>query len=373
MSMNTTKEEIKMKYDYLIVGAGITGATLAFELSGKGRRCLVVDRRDEVGGNCAIKIDNDIIIHKYGPHIFHTKHYYIYKFFTSLCNWFPYTHKIKVKIDNKIYSFPINLETLYQVFGITSPNKINQVIKKDTSSGGDNIEDFTISCVGKELYEMFYYGYSLKQWGRSPKQLPLEIAKRIPIRDTFDDTYYEGNQYQCLPYNYTEIFNSLLKHTQVCLGEDFTRKRNFYKSIANTIIYTGAIDEYFEYKYGDLEYRSVEYIHKIYDSTNVQGISVINYPSLKDRQTRSIEHRLLMKDCTSSKSVVSYEYSKEFMEGINERMYPIRTIKNLELYEKYKKAKGGEHDIIFCGRLGTFSYLDMDEAIKQAIDISTKL
>ncbi|HRV32401.1 MAG TPA: UDP-galactopyranose mutase [Candidatus Paceibacterota bacterium] len=356
-------------YDYLIVGAGLFGSVCSRELSNAGKECLIIDKRKHIGGNCYTENIEGINVHKYGAHIFHTSDENIWKYINKYSGFINYIHRVKVKYKNRIYSFPINLLTLYQLWGVCDPeeakNKIKQ--KQITIKNPHNLEDWILSQVGEEIYNIFIKGYTEKQWQRSPSELPTSIIRRLPIRFTYNDDYF-NDKFQGIPEDgYTKIFNNLLKYIPVKLNTNFLDNREYFLNIAKKIIYTGKIDEYFNYVYGRLEYRSLLFKHEILDIDDYQGISVINYPDLKIPFTRIIEHKHFEgnKDHIK-KTIITREYPQLY-DYTNDPYYPINDDKNNKLFDKYRRLAKKYPNLIFGGRLGEYKYYDMDEVISSAL------
>jgi UDP-galactopyranose mutase len=364
-------------YDYLIVGAGLFGSIFAYEMNKHGFKVIVIEKRNHIGGNCYSEPFEDYHIHKYGPHIFHTSNKKIWDYINQFTEFNNFSLRTKANIYNKIYSLPINLMTMYQVWpDANNPLKAKEIIKKDCIPypNPKNFEHYCLANMGKTLYEMFYKGYTKKQWGKDPKDLPAEIAKRIPIRFDFNDRYYhESNKYEGIPINgYTEIFNNLLKNVDVLLNTDYLKDKNSFNKTAKKIIYTGPIDSYFDYKFGDLEYRTLSHFNQILKG-DFQGAALVNYPSEKVFWTRIIQHKHFHFG-KSDKDYVTIETSMKFDKNINdERFYPINDQINNDLYSKYKLyANENDSKVIFAGRLGEYKYYDMDKTIDSALKLVEK-
>lgn len=362
-------------YDFLIVGSGLFGATYAHQMTKAGLRCLVVDRRDHTGGNVYCEDIEDITVHKYGAHIFRTNDVSLWNFVNELTPFFHYTHQVVANYRGKTYSLPFNMNTFNQVWGVTDPK---QAIAKIQSQSNHikrprNLEEKAIQLVGTDLYEMFFRGYTEKQWGRNPTELPASIIRRILLRFTYDNNYY-NDTYQGIPFGgYNNLTNALLKGIDVRTGLDFLQNRNI-SELAKHVVFTGAIDEYYDFMFGQLEYRSLEFQHKTFDFDNYQGCSVMNYTDNTDRFTRSIEHRHFDRNCRSKSTVVTWEYPIEWKQGI-EPYYPINDEKNQKRYIQYRDhAAATDPNVTFGGRLGTYRYLDMEQVIASALKAAkTKL
>jgi UDP-galactopyranose mutase len=364
-------------YDYLIVGAGLFGSIFAYEMNKNGFKVLVIEKRNHIGGNCYTEPFEDYHIHKYGPHIFHTSNKEIWDYVNNLVKIDNFSLRNKANIDNKIYSIPINLSTIHQIWPeIVTPEQAREKIKKDCVffSNAKNFEQYCLSTMGKTLYKMFFYGYTKKQWGKDPKLISADVAKRIPLRLDFDDRYYHESQiYEGMPSNgYTEIFEVLLKNIEVINNVDFLKDKSKYKSMAKKILFTGPIDAYFDYIFGDLEYRTLSHYNQILQG-DFQGTAVVNYPSEKQFWTRIIQHKHFHKG-KSNKDYVTIESSSQFDKKIHEeRFYPINDDTNNNLYQKYKAyADENEPNVIFGGRLGEYKYYDMDKIIEKSLDLVSK-
>ena len=366
-----------MQYDYLIIGAGLFGSIFAFEANKSGKKVLVLEKRNHIGGNCYSEPFEDYHIHKYGPHIFHTNKKHVWDYINQFTSFNNFSLRSKANIDNKIYSLPINLTTMCQIWPeANSPAKAKEIISKDTVKypNPKNFEQYCLANMGKTLYEMFFKGYTKKQWGKDPKNLSADIAKRIPIRFDFNDRYYhESHIYEGIPVNgYTAIFESLLKDIEVVLNVDYLNEKHNYKNIAKKIIYTGPIDSYFDYIFGDLEYRTLSHFEQILKG-DFQGTAIVNYPSEKVFWTRIIQHKHF-NFSKSERDYVSIETSFQFDKKIHdERFYPINDQANNELYLKYKYyADQNEPNVVFAGRLGDYKYYDMDMTIDSALKFVEK-
>lgn len=359
-----------MKYDYLIVGAGIFGATFAQQAKEKNKKILVIDKRDHIGGNVYTKNTNGINVHMYGCHIWHTDKKDVWDYVNRFISFNNYRHKGIVNFQNKIYSFPINLMTMSQIWGISTPSEAKRKIMEDIVpyTRPSNMEEWCLSTIGKKLYEMFIEGYSLKQWNKHPRELPSSIIKRLPVRFTFNDDYFHDLTYQGIPIGgYTKMVENMLDGIKVEIGEDFSKIKNKWKSYAKNLIYCGGIDSYFENTFGELEYRSLKWTHENLKG-DFQGSPVINYTSHEIPFTRIIEHKHFENpDCENT--VVSKEYSVDWKET-KDPYYPMSDEKNNHLYRKYRNLAEKEKNVIISGRLGSYKYLDMDDTISMALKIS---
>jgi UDP-galactopyranose mutase len=364
-----------MKYDYLIVGAGLFGSIFAYEANKLGKKVLVVDKRNHIGGNCYSEPFEDYHIHKYGPHIFHTSKKYVWDYINKFAEFNNFTLRNKAFVNNKIYSLPINLSTIHHVWNdVVTPLQAKERINSDKIlfENPQNFEEYCLSTMGRTLYEMFFYGYTKKQWGREPKLLPASIAKRIPLRFSLNDRYYSDDHvYEGIPiHGYTSIFEKLLSGIVVWLECDYIVNRDFLNSLAEKVIYTGPIDQYFNYMFGDLEYRTLK--HSSYNTKiDIQGTALMTYPSEDFHFTRIIQHNYFY-NSKSDEKVITYEYSKTFDKNIpnEDPYYPINDEINNEKYEKYRNfASVNCPNLLIGGRLGNYKYFDMDTTIENALQV----
>lgn len=370
------------KYDYLIVGAGLYGAVFAHQAKAHGYNCLVIDRRSHLGGNIYCENIEGINIHKYGAHIFHTDNKKIWDFVTSLVEFNRYTNCPIANYNGELYNLPFNMNTFYQMWGIVTPNEVCEKIgrqrqfaisqmQKDGINAPRNLEEQALSLVGKDIYEKLIKGYTEKQWGRKCNELPAFIIKRLPVRFTFDNNYF-NDSYQGIPIGgYNKLINNLLLGIETSINSDFFSERDHWESIADKIVFTGAIDEYYNYKFGKLEYRTVRFETDILDCPNYQGNAVVNYTDSNTPYTRIIEHKhfeTFGDDIYNNpKTIISREYSTEWKEGM-EPYYPINDEKNNILLKKYNTLALSETNVIFGGRLAQYRYYDMDKVIEQALN-----
>jgi UDP-galactopyranose mutase len=353
------------KYDFVVVGAGMFGATFARCATDKGKRVLVIEKRSHIGGNCYTEDRNGIIFHKYGPHVFHTNNDQIWEFVNRFAQWEPYITRTKVITKQQLYSFPINLATLTQLWGVSTQEeaveKLNSV--KIPNIEQDNIEGWVLANLGREIYDKFIYGYTVKQWGRDPRLLPANIVKRLPIRTINDDNYFI-DRYQAMPIGgYTPMFEKMLDGIEVRLNCDYFADSEIFNNLGR-IVYSGRIDAFFDYCEGPLEFRSCHFNTDTKDS-DYQSNAVINYADIDVAYTRIVEHKHFYKTAIKN-SLITYEYPFECSK-VDNPLYPINDRKNTLLYLKYKVRPTSA---IIGGRCGSYKYLDMCEAIAQAIKLT---
>lgn len=352
--------------DFLIVGAGLFGSVFARLATDNGYSVTVIDKREHIGGNIYTKRENNIDIHMYGPHIFHTNSTEIWQYVNEFTKFNNYRHTPKVLFNDKIYSFPINLLTFSQVFNIHDPEKARDIIENTrikSVNPEENLENYCLYHIGEELYKMFIYGYTKKQWCKDPKLLPASIIKRLPIRYTFDDNYYNAI-YQGIPIDgYTKLITNLLDGINIELETDFFKQRSYYENKYKYIVYTGSIDKLFGYCHGELEWRSLRFENQWVDKNDYQGCSIINYTSEQIPFTRICEHKHFNYK-QSDKTIITKEYSIKYVPGM-EQYYPVNTSVNNNLYKQYSQMVPNNY--IIGGRLGSYQYYDMDQVIGQAL------
>lgn len=363
------------KYDFLIVGSGLFGATFAYEMKNKNKKCLVIDRRSNVGGNVYCEKINEINIHKYGAHIFHTSDEFIWKYVNSFCEFNNYINSPIANYKGKIYNLPFNMNTFSKLWDISTPSEaMNEIEKQKSKIKGkeiNNLEDKAISLVGLDIYEKLIKGYTEKQWGKSCKDLPSFIIERLPVRYTYDNNYF-NDRYQGIPIGgYNVIIEKMLYGVDVELNVDYLSDKHRLEKQATIIIYTGMLDEYFNYCYGPLEYRSLSFENEVLrECDNYQGNAVVNYTDSETKFTRIIEHKHFeFSKCSGT--VITKEYPKEWNIG-DEAYYPVNNEKNNELYNKYQELAKNESNVYFGGRLADYKYYDMDDVISSAIEFSKK-
>lgn len=360
------------KYDYLIIGAGLFGAVFAHEANKKGKKCLVIDKRNHTGGNVYCENIEDINVHKYGAHIFHTNDKAIWDYVNQFVVFNHYVNSPLAFTKGKFYNLPFNMNTFYQLWGTKTPEEAKQKIKEQIATYGvenpQNLEEQAINLVGKDIYENFIKEYTEKQWGRKATELPNFIIKRLPVRFTFDNNYF-NDKYQGIPIGgYNKLIDGLLKDIEIQTDTDYFLNREKFDSISEKIVFTGKIDEFYDYKLGVLEYRSLKFENKIVDTDNFQGNAVINYNDADYDFTRIIEHKHF-EFGKQKKTVVTYEYPQEW-DTKKEAFYPINDAKNQELFEKYKQLSLNESNVIFGGRLSEYKYYDMHQVIASALHVA---
>ena len=358
------------KYDYLIVGAGLFGAVFAHEAKEAGKTCLVIDKRNHIAGNIYTDKVKDIDVHQYGAHIFHTSNETVWNYVNRFAKFNRYTNSPVANYKGEIYNMPFNMNTFNKLWGVVTPQEAQAKIEEQKAAyhveNPQNLEEQAISLVGTDIYEKLIKGYTEKQWGRKCTELPAFIIKRLPFRFVYDNNYF-NDRYQGIPVGgYTAIVEKMLEGTEVRTGIDFFEFRKENPEIAEKIIFTGMIDEYFGYQLGALEYRSVRFETEVLDCENYQGNAVVNYTEREVPYTRIIEHKHF-EFGKQEKTVISREYSSEWSVGM-EPYYPVNDEKNNALFEEYKKLAEKEENVIFGGRLGDYKYYDMDKVVAAALD-----
>lgn len=360
-----------LKYDYLIVGSGLYGATFAYLAKKEGKKCLVIDKRDHIGGNIYCENIEGINVHKYGAHIFHTSNKKVWDFVNNFVSFNRYTNCPIANYHGKLFNLPFNMNTFYQMWGVTTPqeasNIINKQIKESYITKPKNLEEQAISLVGIDIYEKLIKEYTEKQWGRDCKELPSFIIKRLPVRFTFDNNYF-NDIYQGIPIGgYNKLIDGLLDGIEYKTHVNYFDNREYYDSVAKKIVFTGKIDEYFDYIYGKLEYRTVRFETEKLNIQNYQGNAVVNYTSHEQLFTRIIEHKHFEPENSHYKNeitIISKEFSTEWKEGM-EPFYPVNDEKNAVIFQKYKELSDKKNNIIFGGRLAEYKYYDMDDIIEK--------
>ena len=362
------------KYDYLIVGAGLFGAVFAYEATKRGKKCLVIDKRDHIGGNIYCESIEGINVHKYGAHIFHTSSKEIWEYVNQFAEFNNYINAPVAIYKDELYNLPFNMNTFSKMWGIKTPAQAKAKIAEQIAELGitepKNLEEQALSLVGRDVYEKLIKGYTEKQWARDCKELPSFIIKRLPLRFTYDNNYF-NDRYQGIPIGgYTPIIEKMLANSDVMLSTDYFEFVKDNADIAGKTVFTGQIDRYFDYKLGVLEYRSVRFETEVLDTDNYQGNAVVNYTEREVPFTRIIEHKHF-EFGTQPKTVISREYSSEWTQG-DEPYYPINNDKNNALYEQYKALADATPNVIFGGRLGQYKYYDMDKVIASALETVNK-
>lgn len=373
----------KKKYDYLIVGSGLFGATFAYRAKQKGKKCLVIDKRSHLGGNIYCESIEGINVHKYGAHIFHTSNKQVWEFVNSIVEFNRYTNSPIANYKGKQYNLPFNMNTFYQMWGVLTPDEAKAKIEGQKAEAvaamkaagvtePRNLEEQALMLIGKDIYEALIKGYTEKQWGRKCTELPAFIIKRLPVRFIHDNNYF-NDKYQGIPIGgYNKLIDGLLEGVETKVNTDFFADRQYWESVADKIVYTGAIDEYFDYKLGKLEWRTVSFQEEILDTPNYQGNAVMNYTEAEVPYTRIIEHKHFemfgqeVYDCP--KTVISREYSTEYKEGM-EPYYTVNDERNNALAEQYRQLAAKENNVIFGGRLAEYKYYDMAPIVEKVLNM----
>lgn len=361
-------------YDYLIVGAGLFGSIFAYEANKRNKKVLVIDKKEHIGGNCYTEEVEGINVHKYGAHIFHTSNKEVWDYVNQFVEFNNFVNSPIANYKNEIFNLPFNMNTFNKLWGVITPEEAQKEIenqKKDSNIlTPKNLEEQAISLVGKDIYEKLIKGYTEKQWGRKCTELPEFIIKRLPVRFTYDNNYF-NDKYQGIPVGgYTQIFKELLKNIEVKLNTDFFENKEEYEKIAKKVIYTGTIDKFYDYKHGVLEYRSLRFENETLDSENFQGNAVVNYTEKEIPYTRIIEHKHF-EFGTQEKTVITKEYPANWELG-DEPYYPVNDSKNGELFMKYKDMAEQEMNYIFGGRLADYKYYDMHHIVNNALELVKK-
>lgn len=363
-----------MQYDYLIVGSGLFGAVFAYEAKKRDRKCLVIDKREHIGGNVYTENIEGINVHRYGAHIFHTSDKRIWEYMNRFARFNNYINSPVAVYKDELYNLPFNMNTFSRMWGIRTPEEAKAIIARQIADLGitepKNLEEQALSLVGKDVYEKLIKGYTEKQWGRDCKELPPFIIKRLPIRFIYDNNYF-NDSYQGIPIGgYTAIIEKMLEGIKVITGTDYFEFIKDNKDIADKTLFTGMIDEFYDYCYGPLQYRSVMFETEVLDCDNYQGNAVVNYTDIKVPYTRIIEHKHF-EFGNQEKTVISREYSSEWRKGM-EPYYPVNNEENNALYRKYKELADQENKVIFGGRLGQYKYYDMDKVVAAALELCEK-
>ena len=370
-------------YDYLIVGSGLYGSTFAYKAKQAGKTCLVIDKRSHAGGNVYCEKVEGINVHKYGAHIFHTNNKSVWDFVNSIVEFNRYTNCPIANFKGELYNLPFNMNTFYRMWGVTTPTEAVAKLEEQRAEARRRLADLSVSeprnleeqaqlLVGKDIYEILIKEYTEKQWGRKCTELPAFISRRLPVRLIYDNNYF-NDKYQGIPIGgYNKLIEGLLAGVEVRLNTNFFAKKEVLMAIADRIVYTGAIDEYFDYYYGKLEYRTVSFDMTVENCTNYQGNAVVNYTSHEQPYTRIIEHKHFemfgAEIDACPKTVISKEYSSEWKDGL-EPYYPVNDTPNNELAEKYRALAAKEENVIFGGRLAEYKYYDMDQVVSQVLNL----
>jgi UDP-galactopyranose mutase len=360
-------------YDYLIVGSGFFGSICAYELNKIGKKCLVIEKRNHIGGNCYTENKDNINIHTYGPHIFHTSNEEVWNWINQFVKFNNFTLRPVANYKGEIYSLPFNMWTFSKLWNISHPDEAKNIIKLQSSDINDpkNLEEQAIKLVGKDVYYKLIKGYTEKQWRKSAIELPKEIIQRLPVRFTYDNNYF-NDKYQGIPIGgYTQIFKKLLYGIDIKLNIDYLSDKDYWNSKADNIIYTGPIDAFFNYEFGELEYKTTRFDHKRLDMDNYQGCCVMNYTEYEVPYTRTIEHKHF-EDSDSDITWVTWEYPEEYDRN-KEPYYPVNDEINNNIYEKYKNLSKELNNIYFGGRLAEYKYYDMHKVIESALNFVKKL
>ena len=359
---------MKEHYDYILVGAGLFNAVLAHHFIKQGKSVLVIEKRNHIAGNCYSERKDNIDVHTYGPHVFHCDNKRVWDFITQFGEFNTFQLNTIANYKGKIYNLPFNMNTFHQLFGVVTPEEAQNKIREESEQyhveNPKNLEEQAINLVGKTVYETLIKGYTLKQWQRDPKDLPPEIIKRLPVRFTYNNNYF-NDKYQGIPAEgYTKVIERMYEGADILLNTDFLKDKEKWESIADHVFYSGCIDEYYDYCYGSLEYRSVRFETEVLDKENYQGNAVVNYTSDEEPYTRIIEHKWF-NNMGSDKTIISKEYSSEWKKG-DVPYYPVNNEKNNALYEKYRAIQNEKTK--FVGRLGNYKYFDMDDTIEAAFN-----
>lgn len=371
--MNNERTDTMKQYDYVIVGSGLFAGVWAYLANKQGKKCLVIEKRDHLGGNIYCEDVEGIHVHKYGAHIFHTSNREVWDFANSLAEFNRYTNSPVANYKGEMYNMPFNMNTFSKMWGISTPQEAKDIIASQRSSiTGEpkNLEEQAISLVGVDIYQKLVKGYTEKQWGRDCKDLPAFIIKRLPVRYTYDNNYF-NDLYQGIPIGgYNVIIDKLFEGCDVETGVDYLENREKYDALGDCIVYTGTIDSYYGYQYGKLEYRSLRFESQVLDTDNYQGVAVVNYTDRETPYTRVIEHKHF-EFGTQPKTVITREYPADWKEGM-EPYYPVNDEKNQDLYSRYAKLAEKEERVIFGGRLAEYKYYDMDKVILSALERAKK-
>lgn len=362
------------QYDYLIVGCGLFGAVFAHEARKKGKSVLFIEKRNHIGGNIYCELQEDILVHKYGAHIFHTSNKRVWEYVNQFVEFNNFINAPIANYKGEIYNLPFNMNTFSKMFHISTPQQAQEIIEaqRDEIKGEpQNLEEQAISLVGREVYTKLIKGYTEKQWGRDCKDLPAFIIKRLPVRYTYNNNYF-NDRYQGIPVEgYTALVEKLIDGCDVLLNTDFFSDKEKYLAMADTCLYTGMIDAFYDYCYGELGYRSLRFENETLDMQNYQGVAVVNYTEREIPYTRVIEHKHFAFG-TQEKTIITKEYPADWVAGM-EPYYPINDAKNTELYQKYADLAANETKILFGGRLAQYKYYDMDKCVEAALALCDRV
>lgn len=365
---------MKQKYDYLIVGAGLAGAVFARCMADKGKKCLILEKRDHIAGNIYSEQIEGIEVHRYGPHIFHTDNEKVWKFVNRFASFNHFVYSPVANYKGELYNLPFNMNTFHALWGVNTPDEAKKIIERQKRESGietpRNLEEQAIMLAGKDIYEKLVKGYTEKQWGKPCRELPAFIITRLPLRFTFDNNYF-NHPHQGIPVGgYTRMVEKMLEGIEIRLRTDYLAERLKYEKAAEKIIYTGPIDEYFGYCFGELEYRSLRFETEIAETDNYQGTAGMNYTDRETPYTRIIEHKHFEFGAGNpEKTVITREYPAAWKKG-DEPYYPINDLRNTELYEQYRKESEKNRQVVFAGRLGTYRYYDMDKVIASTLELA---
>jgi UDP-galactopyranose mutase len=360
-------------YDYIIIGSGFFGSICAYELNKKGYKCLVIDKRNHIGGNCYIEDRDGINIHIYGPHIFHTSNEEVWKWINQFVSFNNFTLRPVANYKGEIYSLPFNMWTFSKLWEVNTPQEVKDMIERQSRHIIDpqNLEEQAITLVGKDVYNKLIKGYTAKQWKKDPKELPKEIIKRLPVRFTYDNNYF-NDKYQGIPIGgYTQIFEKLLDRIEVKLNVDYLKEKDYWDSLATKTIYTDPIDTYYNYQFGELEYKTTKFEHTKLDIDNYQGTAMMNFTDIDVPYTRIIEHKHF-EFGNQPHTWITHEYPTEYKAKITEPYYPVNDLENNNKYQQYKQLINQEKNIIFGGRLAEYKYYDMHQVIESALNFIKK-
>jgi UDP-galactopyranose mutase len=361
------------KFDYLIIGSGFFGSICAYELNKQGYKCLVLEKRNHIGGNCYTSNRDGIQVHDYGPHIFHTSNEEIWKWINQFTSFNNFINTPVANYKGEIYSLPFNMWTFSKLWNITHPDQAKRIIEQQSEHIKDpqNLEEQAIKLVGIDVYEKLIKGYTAKQWKKNPKELPKEIIKRLPVRFTYNNNYF-NDKYQGIPIGgYTQMFEKLLNGVEVKLGVDYLKDKEYWNSQSKRIIYTGPIDAFYGYQFGELEYKTTKFDHVKLNTNNFQGIAVMNYTDEEVPHTRCIEHKHF-ENLNSDITWITWEYPIEYKAKETEPYYPVNDQENNLKYSQYKNLADNEKNIIFGGRLAEYKYYDMHQIIESALNFIKK-